>query len=69
MTPVDILAKNERSVSMNWLFGLTVGGYATLAVAFYCFGGGDWIFSYWEPGYYPPPGRLVEAAMTAKFFG
>lgn len=31
--------ENEPFVSKDWLFGLTVGGYATVCVALYCFGG------------------------------
>jgi|GEM_PF-2662801 len=31
--------ENARSVSKNWLLGLTVGGYATVSIALYCFGG------------------------------
>lgn len=54
MNVVSFAAKQKRSISRDWLLGLTVGGYATLSVAFYFFGSGSWISSYYEQGDYPP---------------
>jgi len=39
MNAVSFLVEHKRAVSKNWLFGLTVGGYATVTLALYCFGG------------------------------
>ena len=39
MNAVSFLFENKRSSPKNWLLGLTVGGYATVSVALYCFGG------------------------------
>jgi hypothetical protein len=36
---VAFLIENKRSVSKNWLLGLTVGGYAAVSLSLYCFGG------------------------------
>jgi len=39
MNVVAFLIENKRSMSKNWLLGLTVGGYATVSLSLYCFGG------------------------------
>lgn len=39
MNAVPFLVENKRSISKNWLLGLTVGGYGTVSLALYCFGG------------------------------
>lgn len=58
MGPVSFAAEKKKSVSKDWLLGLTVGAYATLAVAFYFFGGGTWISSHSEEWDYYPSGQL-----------
>jgi hypothetical protein len=39
MDAVSFLFESKCSMSKTWLLGLTVGGYATISVVFYCFGG------------------------------
>lgn len=39
MNAVSFLIENKRPMSKDWFLGLTVGGYATVSVALYCFGG------------------------------
>lgn len=58
MNAVSFAAEKKRFISRDWLIGLTVGGYATLSVAGYFFGGGTWISSSFEAWDYPPPGQL-----------
>ena len=52
MNVVPLTIENKRSVSKDWLLGLTVGGYTTLSIALYFFGGGSWISSNFEASYY-----------------
>jgi hypothetical protein len=54
MNVVSVLIDNKRSVSKNWLLGLTVGAYSTLSIALYFFGGGRWVSSSFEPIDFPP---------------
>jgi hypothetical protein len=76
MNVVPLRIENKRSVSKDWLLGLTVGGYTTLSIALYFFGGGSWIFSYFEASYYEAtdfsaPGHLqvFELAILGLFIG
>jgi hypothetical protein len=39
MYAVPLLIENKRFISKNRLLGLTVGGYGTISLALYCFGG------------------------------
>jgi hypothetical protein len=39
MNAVPSLIEDKRSFSKNWVLGLTVGGYGTVSLALYCFGG------------------------------
>jgi hypothetical protein len=39
MNAVPFLIENKRSISQNWLLGLTVGGYGATSLALYCLGG------------------------------
>jgi len=52
MNAVPLLIENKRPVSKDWLLGLTVGGYTTLSIALYFFGGGSWLSSNFEASYY-----------------
>jgi hypothetical protein len=39
MNAVSFLIENKRSISQNWLLGLTVGGYGAISLTLYWFGG------------------------------